>query len=60
MHYLPSLRMQDELPKAIERAKAALDDVTFDVAARRGTAMDFREMTEFSRTEIERALAEVS
>ena len=57
MHFLPSLQMLEELPAAIERAKTALDDATFDAAARRGAAMDFRDMTEFARTEIELALA---
>jgi hypothetical protein len=57
MHYLPSLRMQDELHGAIKRARTALDDATFDAAARRGTAMEFRDMTEFARTEIGLALA---
>jgi predicted ATPase/class 3 adenylate cyclase len=56
MHYLPSLRMLEELPGAIERAKAALDDAAFDAAARRGAAMAFRDMTEFARTEIGLAL----
>jgi hypothetical protein len=49
--------MLEELPAAIERAKTALDDATFGAAARRGAAMDFRDMTEFARTEIELALA---
>ena len=51
MHYLPSLQMQEELPAAIERARASLDDATFDAALRRGTAMDFRDMTDFARGE---------
>jgi predicted ATPase len=59
MHYLPSLQMLEELPDVIARARAALDVATFDAAARRGTAMDFRDMTEFARTEIELALAEL-
>jgi tetratricopeptide (TPR) repeat protein len=57
MHYLPSLRMQGELSDAVERAKTALGDVAFNEAARRGTGMEFRDMTEFARTEIELALA---
>jgi len=56
MHYLPSLRMLEELPGAIERARAALDDAAFHEAVRRGSVMDFRDMTEFARTEIELAL----
>src|SRR5262249_41642729 len=57
MHFLPSLRMVEELPAAIERARSALDDATFNAAARRGAAMEFRDMTEFARTEIGLALA---
>jgi tetratricopeptide (TPR) repeat protein len=57
MRYLPSLRMLEELPDAIDRARAALDDAMFDAAARRGAAMEFRNMIEFARTEIEQALA---
>ena len=49
--------MLEELPATIERARAALDDATFDAAARCGAAMDFRDMTGFARTEIEQALA---
>jgi tetratricopeptide (TPR) repeat protein len=59
MHFFPSLRMLEELPATIERARAALDDATFAAAARRGAAMDFREMTGFARTEIDLALAEL-
>ena len=58
-HFLPSLQMMEELPGVIERARAALDDATFAAAARRGAAMDFREMTGFARTEIDLALAEL-
>lgn len=56
-HYLPSLRMLEELPATIERARAALDGATFDAAVRRGVAMEFRDMTGFARAEIEVALA---
>jgi predicted ATPase len=59
MRFLPSLGMLEELPVAIERARAALEDATLNAAARRGAAMDFREMTGFARTEIELALAEL-
>jgi hypothetical protein len=47
--------MQEELPAAIERARASLDDATFDAPLLRGTAMDFRD--NFARGEIELALA---
>ena len=57
MHFLPSLRMLEELPNTIERARIALGEVAFNKALRRGTAMEFRDMTEFARTEIELALA---
>jgi tetratricopeptide (TPR) repeat protein len=56
MRFLPSLRMLEELPDAIERARTALGDAAFHEAERRGTAMEFRDMTEFARTEIELAL----
>jgi tetratricopeptide (TPR) repeat protein len=58
-HFLPSLQMLEELPGVIERARAALDAATFAAAARRGAAMDFRDMTGFARTEIDLALAEL-
>ena len=57
MHYLPSLRMLAELPDAIERARATLGDAAFNEAARRGAIMEYRDMTEFARREIELALA---
>jgi tetratricopeptide (TPR) repeat protein len=57
MRYLPSLRMLEELPDAIDQARASLDDAAFDAAARRGAVMEFRNMIEFARTEIELALA---
>jgi predicted ATPase/DNA-binding winged helix-turn-helix (wHTH) protein len=56
MHFLPSLGMLEELPATIERARASLDDAAFDATVRRGNAMDFRDMTEFARTEIGLAL----
>jgi predicted ATPase/class 3 adenylate cyclase len=59
MRYLPSLKMLEELPAAIERARAALDNIRIDAAARRGAAMDFRDMTEFARGEVERALGDL-
>lgn len=56
MHYLPSLRMLEELPAAIERAKTALGDAAFDAAAQRGAVMESGEMTGFAHTEITHAL----
>jgi predicted ATPase len=60
MHYLPSLRMLEELPEAIERAQTALGDAAFGEATRRGAVMELRDMTDFARTEIAHALAAVS
>jgi predicted ATPase len=57
MHYLPSLRMLEELPAAIERARTALGDTAFNEAMQRGAVMEPREMTEFARTEIAHALS---
>jgi hypothetical protein len=57
MHFLPSLRMLEELPDTIERARIALGQVAFNEALRHGTVMEFRDMTEFARTEIELSLA---
>jgi len=56
MRFLASLRMLEELPGAIERARTALGDAAFHEAERRGTVMEFRDITEFARTEIELAL----
>ena len=58
MHYLPSLRMLEELPTAIERARTALGDA--DEAVQRGAAMESPDMTEFARAEIAQALSTVS
>ena len=60
MHYLPSLRMLEELPTAIERARTALGDAAFDEAVQRGAAMESPDMTEFARAEIAQALSTVS
>jgi tetratricopeptide (TPR) repeat protein len=60
MRYLPSLRMLEELPEAIERARTALGDAAFGEATRRGTVMELRDMTDFARTEIAHALTTVS
>ena len=59
MHYLPSLRMLEELPAAIERAKTALGDAAFNEATQRGAVMESHEMTEFARTEIAHVLSTV-
>jgi hypothetical protein len=49
--------MLEELPNAIERARTSLGDSAFNNAVRRGSVMEYRDLMEFVRTEIERPRA---